>query len=297
VTAKVVPLRTAAVDDGQAPLVVPRLVAPGPEMNDEQLRAARQEQIRLIAQNEVSLSARVARTIHEKWAPVEDWVGAVLTSGAEEGDEGDAAEANGEPFVGIAPRENALELVEPWKQMQDALRKPYLPDRLDCVVEAHLSVMLLTLDVDPALPVTRRQAEAANLPLELLFAKGQAFTSVRDEPVDDAVLLDAAREHRRLVDEQADSLLESALEAVRKHAFDACAGVVLSLGEKGEAVTVVPKEKARKIVADHPFLARRLDRPPRRRSLPDGREALALPILVWAKGHLSVTFRDFVERT
>jgi hypothetical protein len=269
-------------------------------MSDEQLRAARQEQIRLIAENEVTLSARIARTIHEKWAPVAEWVGAVLSSGGgEEGDEVGPARADCAErgvFVGIAPRENALELVQPWRQMQRALRRPYLPDRLDCVVEANLSVMLLTLDVDPALPVTRRQAEAANLPIDLLFAKGQAFTSVREEPVDDTLLLEAAREHRRVVDDQSDSLVESAVEAVREHAFDTCAGVILSIGERGEAVTVVPKDKARKIVADHPFLARRLDRPLRKRRLPDGREALSLPIIVWAKGHVSVTFRDFVER-
>jgi hypothetical protein len=285
VTAKVVPLRTAAVDDGQAPLVVPRLVAPGPQMTDEQLKEARKEQIRLIAEHEVTLSARIARTIHERSAPVEEWVGAVMST-----------DDDGGPFVGIAPREHAIDLVQLWKQMEEALRKPYLPDRLDCIVEAHLSVMLLTLDVDPALPVTRRQAEAANLPLDLLFAKGRAFTSVREEPVDDDVLLEAAREHRRLVDEQSELLIESAVDAVRKHAFESCAGVILSLGEKGEAVTVLPREKARKIVADHPYLARRLERPSRKRPLPDGRAALALPIIVWAKGHLSVTFRDFVER-
>jgi hypothetical protein len=73
------------------------------------------------------------------------------------------------------------------------------------------------------------------------------------------------------------------------------AGVLLSLGEGARAVAVMPRDKARRVVAHHPFLTRKLDRPPRVSVLDNGRTVTTLPIVVWAKGHISVQSRELVE--
>ncbi len=57
--------------------------------------------------------------------------------------------------------------------------------------------------------MTRRQAEAANLPGHLLFARGEAFASLVPEPADERSLLEAFVLHRRLVDEHADEVLDA----------------------------------------------------------------------------------------
>ena len=57
----------------------------------------------------------------------------------------------------------AIEIAQPWPSIDRGLREPSLPDRLDVIVEAMQVIGLLSVDVDPALPVTRKQAEAAKL--------------------------------------------------------------------------------------------------------------------------------------
>jgi hypothetical protein len=56
----------------------------------------------------------------------------------------------------------------------------------------------------------------------------------------------------------------------------------------------VTREQALKVVAHEPFLARKLTRPTPPWKLPDGRDAVSIPIVVWAKGHVSVHARDVV---
>jgi hypothetical protein len=73
-----------------------------------------------------------------------------------------------------------------------------------------------------------------------------------------------------------------------------CAGVVLSLGPDGHATSLVTREQALKVVAHEPFLARKVTRPRPAWTLQDGRDAVSIPIVVWAKGHLSVHSRDVV---
>jgi hypothetical protein len=131
-----------------------------------------------------------------------------------------------------------------------------------------------------------------NLPAQLLFAKGEAFVSVGEATVDDASLLDAIETHNELVDESMDELFSEAVKAMRKHDLRHCAGVVLALGPEGHAITVVPREMARKLVAHEPFLARKLDRPAREFTTSGGDERFAFPVVVWAKGHVSVQTRD-----
>ena len=48
-------------------------------------------------------------------------------------------------------------------------------------------------------------------------------------------------------------------------------------------------------MADKPFLARKLARKASPGKLSDGRDIIAIPIVVWAKGHVSVQTRDVVE--
>ena len=185
-------------------------------------------------------------------------------------------------------------MCSPWVSICSALREPPIPDRLDIVVEAQLVVGLISLDIDPALPVTRKQAEAANLPAHLL-AKGEAFASVGDEEPKYDVLLAAWEEHRRLVDAQGDELLDRLREASARTPLDRLAGVVLALGPEGSAVSAVTREQTMKLVAEKPFLERKLARPAGREKLTDGREVLGVPIVTWAKGHVSVQTREVVE--
>jgi hypothetical protein len=60
---------------------------------------------------------------------------------------------------------------------------------------------------------------------------------------------------------------------------------------------VVPREMARRLVAHEPFLARKLDRPARRFTIQrTGEDRLGLPIVVWARGHVSVQARDVPKK-
>jgi hypothetical protein len=283
----VLPLRPGMTDGRQSlPPAVLRVLSLPTGTSDEIVAEARRDHARLLQEHEPRLTSLVAKVVHERLPPVESWVGVILSSPAPD---------DPDVFVDIGPREQGLDAAKVWPAIHEALRQPPLADRLDVMVEAKGVVLLLSLDVEPALPVTRGQAEATNLPVELLFAKGEAFTSVRSDPVDDSQLLAALLEHKRLLDVYSAELLEDARKASHLHELQACAGVVLSLGEGGQAVAVVTRSKARRVVAQHPFLARKLDRQPRINLLMDGRTVTTLPIVVWAKGHVSVQSRDLVE--
>jgi hypothetical protein len=285
---KVIPLRPSAPptrDAGPQPRAIPRVLSHLPGMSREAIVEAAHEHERLIDHYEPRLTAQVAKLLHEKLPPLETWVAAILTSPVE-GDE--------EDLVEIAPREQAIDVAKPWHSICAALQETPTPDRLDIIVEAKLAIGLVSLDVEPALPVTRRVAEAVNLPPHLLFAKGEAFASVGEEPAAVETLLAAWEEHRKLLEEQSDELLERIREKSGRWPIDQCAGVVLSLGPDGHATSVVTREQALKVVAHEPFLARKLGRPTPPWKLPDGRNAVTLPIVVWAKGHLSVNARDVV---
>ena len=284
---KVVPLRSRPLP-GREPLPPALLrVLSLPGGTSEQVVAeARREHARLLEENEPTLLSRVAKIVHERLPPIESWVGIILSTSTPD---------DPDVFIEVGPRELGLEAAKVWPAVHEALKQPPLQDRLDVMVEAHGVVLLLSLDVEPALPVTRSQAQAINLPVELLFAKGEAFMSVRSDPVDDEALLAALLEHKRILEQRGDELLEEARTANHAHGLRECAGVVLSIGEGGRAVAVVTREKARRIVAHHPFLARKLERPARVGRLDDGRAFTTLPIVVWAKGHLSVLSRDLVE--
>jgi hypothetical protein len=288
-SSKVIPLRrsTASAEEGtRRPKAIPRVLSHTPGMSKEALAEACREQERVIAQYEPRLTAMVAKTITDKLPSIEAWVGAIFTTE----DEDDAG-----VLVEITPREQAIDATKMWGSIEKGLRAPPLADRLDVVVEAQLVVGLVSIDLEPALPVTRRQAEAVNLPTHLLFAKGEAFASVGDEPSTYESLLAAYTEHKRLVDEHSDELLEKLREASVKSPLDECAGVILALGPDGNAISVVRREQAMKLVADKPFLERKLTREPSTDELDDGREILAFPIVVWAKGHVSVQMRDVVH--
>jgi hypothetical protein len=287
VSRKVVPLRPRAPRDDGAPRprTLPRVIAHPPGLGQEQLLEACRLQEQLVLRYEARLTALVAKILQDKLPPLETWVAAVLTSPLP-GDE--------EDLVEITPREQAIEIAQPWPSIDRVLREPSLPDRLDVMVEAMQVIGLLSVEVDPALPVTRKQAEAANLPPHLLFAKGEAFASVGEEPADEKTLVAAFQAHRALVDENSDELLDRLRITAARTALGECVGVVLALGPEGNAVSAVTREQAAKLLAEKPFLARKLAR----RSpgtLPDGREILSIPIVVWAKGHVSVQTRDVVE--
>jgi hypothetical protein len=285
---KVIPLRPSSPpprDAGPQPRAIPRVLSHLPGMTREAIVEAAHEHERLIDHYEPRLTAQVAKLLHEKLPPLETWVAAILTSPVE-GDE--------EDLVEIAPREQAIDVAKPWHSIHAALKETPAPDRLDIIVEAKLAIGLVSLDVEPALPVTRRVAEAVNLPAHLLFAKGEAFASVGEEPAAVETLLAAWEEHRKLLEEQSDELLDRIREKSGRWPIDQCAGVVLSLGPDGHATSVVTREQALKVVAHEPFLARKLGRPTPPWKLPDGRSAVSIPIVVWAKGHLSVNARDVV---
>jgi len=291
-TRKVVPLRGGAppADASEArPKAIPRVVSHLPGLAKDALVEACREHERLIQKYEGRLTAMVAKILHDKLPPIEEWVAAIMTSSGPE----DEDDVEGD-LVEIAPREQALEITQPWASIHRALRDTPMPDRLDVVVEAQLVVGLVSVDIEPALPVTRKQAEAINLPTHLLFAKGEAFASVGDGPAAYEALLAAWEEHKRLVEEQSDELLDKLRDASIKHTFDKCAGVVLALGPDGNAVSVVTREQAHKLVAGKPFLERKLTRPSNAGKMPDGRDIFAIPIVVWAKGHVSVQTREVV---
>lgn len=288
---KVVPLRPEARSEGDAscrPRLIPRVLSHMPGCTREQLAAAATAQEALIQKYETRLTTMVAKILVDKLPPIESWVAAVLPSTGQEDDtEGDLVE--------IAPREHAVEIAEPWPSICRGLKEPPIPDRLDIVVESQHVIGLMALDVEPALPVTRKQAEAANLPAHLLFARGEAFASLTEEPADAKALAEAFEEHRRLLEDNSEEILDSLRKVSVRSSLEDCVGVVLALGPDGNAVSAVTKEQSRKLVADKPFLARKLDRCGVSGTLKDGRDILTIPIIVWAKGHVSVQTRDVVE--
>jgi hypothetical protein len=288
-SSKVIPLRRSPAEAGEGtrrPKAIARVISHAPGMSQEDLATAAREQERVISEYEPRLTAMVAKLITDKLPPVEAWVGAIFTT-EDEDDQG--------VLVELTPRDQAIDATKTWTAIEKALRAPPLPDRLDIVVEAQLVIGLVSLDVEPALPVTRKQAEAVNLPTHLLFAKGEAFASVGDEPSTYETLLAAFKEHKRLVDEHSDELLEKLREASVRDPLVECAGIVLALGPDGNAVSVVRRDQAMKLVADKPFLERKLTRPPSTDELEDGREILGFPIVIWAKGHVSVQVREVVH--
>jgi hypothetical protein len=280
------PLRTSQVDDGSHAPILTRLITPPPGMSNEDAYATeRKVHLRLLIENLFKLSAQVARILIEKLGPIESFCGAVF----------DKDDESPDVVAHVAPRELTIESLGdgPWgSETRERLAVPFLPDRLDVIVESHMMLVLASAEVFPAFPVTRAQAESMNLPAQLLFAKGEAFVSVGEATVDDASLLDAIETHNELVDESMDELFSEAVKAMRKHDLRHCAGVVLALGPEGHAITVVPREMARKLVAHEPFLARKLDRPAREFTTSGGDERFAFPVVVWAKGHVSVQTRD-----
>ena len=299
-SSKVVPLRPEAPpkDDGRTkPRMLPRVVSHAPGVEREALIEACKEQERLILEYEPRLTAFVAKIIVDHLPAVEQWVAAVLTSPTgDDGDAGDKSDPDDEgDLVEVAPREQAIEIAEPWPSIHSGLKEAPLPDRLDIVVEAQGVIGLVSLDVEPALPVTRKQAEAANLPAHLLFARGDAFASLVEEPADDKALKAAFEEHRKLVDENSEELLDHLRMLSVRTPLKDCAGVVLALGPDGNAVSAVTREQSRKLVAEKPFLARKLDRGSVSGKMRDGRDILCIPIIVWAKGHVSIQTREVVE--
>jgi hypothetical protein len=268
------------------PRTIPRVISHPPGLSREGLVEACKLQEKLIAKYEARLTGLVAKILQDKLPPIESWVAAVLTSPGPDDEE---------DLVEIAPREQAIEIAQPWPSIDRGLRDAPLPDRLDVIVEALQVIGLISIDVDPALPVTRKQAEAANLPAHLLFAKGEAFASVGEEPADGKALLAAFEAHRELVDENSDDLLDRLRHNGVRTPLRDCVGVILALGPEGNAVSVETRERAAKLLAEKPFLARKLGRKGSPGKLADGREIIAIPIVVWAKGHVSVQTREIVE--
>ena len=294
-TRKVIPLRRGPPTSDEPTArhkAIPRVVSHLPDTTQEALVDACKEHERLILHYEPRLMAMAAKIIHDRLPPIETWVAAILSSSPDDDEEQGDIEGD---MVEIAPREQALDVTKPWASIHRALREPPLSDRLDVVVEAKLVVGLVSLEVEPALPVTRKQAEAANLPAHLLFARGEAFASVGEESASYETLLAAWEEHRRLIDGQSDELLDRLREAAVRTPLQQLAGVVLALGPDGSALSAVTREQALKLVAEKPFLERKLTRPPLADKLADGREVLGIPIVTWAKGHVSVQTREVVE--
>jgi hypothetical protein len=289
VSKKVVPLRPNALpgeDNAVRPRAIPRVISHQPGLTREGLIEACKLQEQLILKYEARLTAMVAKILVDKLPPIETWVAAVLTSPAP-GDE--------EDLVEIAPREQAIEIAQPWPSIHKGLHEPPLADRLDVIVEADQVIGLVSIEVEPALPVTRKQAEAANLPAHLLFAKGEAFASVGEEPADGKALMAAFEAHRALLEENSEDLLDRLRTTAVRTPLEECTGVVLALGPEGNAVSVVTREQALRLVAEKPFLARKLGRRGSPGKLSDGRDIISIPIVVWAKGHVSMQTRDVVE--
>ena len=289
---KVVPLRPqrAPEPDELRPRFMPRVISHPPGMAKDAVFAACKEHERLLLKYEPRLTAMVAKILVDKLPPIESWVGAVLAVP-------DPAEEPGEEdVVEVAPREQAIEIAEPWGAIVEGLKDRPLPvDRLDVIVEHALVIGLISMEMEPALPVTRKQAEAANLPAHLLFAKGEAFASLSEEPGDGPSLLAAFEAHRKLLEESSDELLERLRTFAVRTPLEECTGVVLALGPEGNATSFVTREQARRLVVDKPFLERRLERRSTAGRLSDGRDIVPIPIVVWAKGHVSVQTREIVE--
>jgi hypothetical protein len=277
------------MDANTRPRLVPRVVSHAPGLSRQDIFAGCAEQERLILKYEARLTSLVAQILVDGLPPLEDWVAAVLsTPGPDaDGNEGDVVE--------ISPREHAIEITRPWPSVCSALMAPSPPDRLDIVVETGQTIGLVSFDPEPALPVTRRQAEAANLPGHLLFARGEAFASLTPEPADEKSLLEAFLAHRRLVDEQADEVLDALVRKTMRAQLEELAGVVLALGPEGNAVSAVTREQSRRLVEGRPLLTRKLDRGAISGVTGDGRDILSIPVIVWAKGHVSVQTRELVE--
>ena len=239
------------------------------------------ELARLARAHEGLLHAMAAAVLLGGAAPLEVCVGVVLTSPGPDGEE---------PLVRVVPREAALEIAHGWTDVRRALAGPSAPGRLDLLLEAGCVLGVASLDLDLTLPVRRGQAEGMHLPARLLFAKGAAFASVRDEPASVDTLRAAWAEHGRVLDRREDELVEELGAAAREPGE--CAGVVLSFGGENEAVAAVSRSEARALVSAlvsaHPALARRVDQ------CGDGATGAAehvVPVVVWAGGHLSVRKR------
>lgn len=271
------------------PRLVPRVVSHAPGMSREAIHAGRAEHERLVLRHEARLTSLVAQIVVDELPPLEDWVAAVLTTRTSEpeGSEGVVVE--------VTSREHAIEIMEAWSCIRGALSEPAPPDRLDVIVETGRTIGLISFDPEPALPVTRHQAEEANLPGHLLFARGEAFASLTPEPADERSLLEAFILHRRLVDEQADEVLDALVRKTARTQLEELAGVVLALGPDGDAVSAVTREQSRRLVKGKPLLARKLDRGAIAGATDDGRDILSIPVIVWAKGHVSVQTRELVE--
>jgi hypothetical protein len=290
---EVIPLRRTALAPSQCDgtelvgRVFPRKITYPSGMNMEAVRQACAEQSRLLDRYEGRLTAVLAKALADGLPPTEAWVGVII------GPDADAPDY----LVELGPREQAVQATAVWPSISRALEDHPPPERLDVVVESDGVVSLLSVEATPTLPVTRGQAEAMDLPAHLLFARGEAFASVREEPTTVEGLLAAWTEHRKLVDERIDDVLEDLRKTLASHPLADCAGVVLSLGEEGRAVTAVTRAQASKVLAHHPILARRLEgkgRVRQTRAPPKTHEEMALPIVVWAKGHISVQWRDVV---
>jgi hypothetical protein len=235
--------------------------------------------------HEPRLTALLAKVLGSGPLPIEAWVGVVVTP-PEDGGPG--------PPVAIIPRANAIDATHDLTGIAKVLREPPPPGRLDVLLAADSVVGVASVDLAPALPVTRAQAEAMHVPAHLLFAKGGAFASVGAESGDVETLLAAWTEHRRLLDARQDDLLEDLILASRDHELRDCAGVLLALSENDQAVTALTRTEARKVVAQHTCLARKLDgRGPVVR-VNAGRQVCFVPLVVWAKGHVSVQTRGLV---
>ena len=249
------------------------------DVPDRDVAPACRELARLARAHEGPLHAMAAAVLLGGAAPREACGGVVLTSPGPDGEE---------PLVRVVPREAALRIAQGWADVRRALAGPSAPGRLDLLVEAGWVLGVASLDLDLTLPVRRAQAEAMHLPARLLFAKGAAFASVRDEPADVGTLLAAWVEHGRVLDLREDDLVEALGVLAATRELGDCAGVVLSFGGDDRAVAAVPRAEARALVVAHPALARRLDECDR--GAPDDGEQV-VPVVVWAGGHLSVRRR------
>jgi hypothetical protein len=291
-TGKVVPIgsrgsvRTGvAADANMRPRLLPRLVSHTPGLSREAIVAGCSAQQKLILKHEAELTALVARVLVDGLPPLPGWVAAVLTSAGP----GDV------DLVQLTSRQQAREITRPWGSICAALAEPSPPDRLDVVVEAGDTIGLVSFDPEPALPVTRKQAESANLPPHLLFARGHAFASLAPEPANLDALREAFVAHRRMVEERAEEVLDPLQRLTIRTPLEDLAGVLLALGPDGHAVSAVTREQARKLVHGHPLLEGKLARGAIAGSLGDGRDILSVPVVVWALGHVSVQTRELVE--
>jgi hypothetical protein len=129
----------------------------------------------------------------------------------------------------------------------------------------------------------------------LLFARGEAFASVGEESADLKSLQAAFEAHRALLEENSDDLLDRLRTTSVRTPLEECTGVLLALGPDGNACSAVTREQALKLVAEKPFLARKLARRGSPGKVPDGRDIVSIPVIVWAKGHVSMQTREVVE--